>query len=167
MKALVSQLAEETDSKPVQCEFESHRGHSRYRDEVDAVDHSPEPPPSPPLRLSLPPSEPAFGLSADFSSLEPALVELALVELVPVEPVLFDVDLAGFAGVATAASAFVTVGAPVAAFGSSRSAFDGSAVDVPVALLTVSVASAIDSLTSIGAGSCELACATSGSGALG
>ena len=25
--ALVSQLAEETDSKPVQCEFESHRGH--------------------------------------------------------------------------------------------------------------------------------------------
>src|SRR5215813_357109 len=27
-QALVSQLAEETDSKPVQCEFESHRGHS-------------------------------------------------------------------------------------------------------------------------------------------
>ncbi len=26
-RALVSQLAEETDSKPVQCEFESHRGH--------------------------------------------------------------------------------------------------------------------------------------------
>src|SRR6516162_11138684 len=26
-KALVSQLAEETDSKPVQCGFESHRGH--------------------------------------------------------------------------------------------------------------------------------------------
>ena len=25
--ALVSQLAEETDSKPVQCEFESHQGH--------------------------------------------------------------------------------------------------------------------------------------------
>ena len=28
LPALVSQLAEETDSKPVQCEFESHRGHS-------------------------------------------------------------------------------------------------------------------------------------------
>jgi hypothetical protein len=27
LPALVSQLAEETDSKPVQCEFESHRGH--------------------------------------------------------------------------------------------------------------------------------------------
>ena len=27
--ALVSQLAEETDSKPVQCEFESHRGHQK------------------------------------------------------------------------------------------------------------------------------------------
>src|SRR6478609_494946 len=27
-RAPVSQLAEETDSKPVQCEFESHRGHS-------------------------------------------------------------------------------------------------------------------------------------------
>ncbi len=26
-RAPVSQLAEETDSKPVQCEFESHRGH--------------------------------------------------------------------------------------------------------------------------------------------
>ena len=30
--ALVSQLAEETDSKPVQCEFESHRGHLVGRD---------------------------------------------------------------------------------------------------------------------------------------
>ncbi len=30
-RALVSQLAEETDSKPVQCEFESHRGHHRER----------------------------------------------------------------------------------------------------------------------------------------
>src|ERR1700731_4705508 len=32
--ALVSQLAEETDSKPVQCGFESHRGHqltARFR----------------------------------------------------------------------------------------------------------------------------------------
>ena len=28
-QALVSQLAEETDSKPVQCEFESHRGHRK------------------------------------------------------------------------------------------------------------------------------------------
>lgn len=28
--ALVSQLAEETDSKPVQCEFESHRGHPAH-----------------------------------------------------------------------------------------------------------------------------------------
>jgi hypothetical protein len=27
LKALVSQLAEELDSKPRQCEFESHRGH--------------------------------------------------------------------------------------------------------------------------------------------
>jgi hypothetical protein len=30
-QALVSQLAEETDSKPVQCEFESHRGHPNCR----------------------------------------------------------------------------------------------------------------------------------------
>src|SRR6476646_7626746 len=30
-RALVSQLAEETDSKPVQCEFESHRGHRCVR----------------------------------------------------------------------------------------------------------------------------------------
>lgn len=30
-EALVSQLAEETDSKPVQCEFESHRGHHPAR----------------------------------------------------------------------------------------------------------------------------------------
>src|ERR1700726_408844 len=29
LPALVSQLAEETDSKPVQCGFESHRGHQR------------------------------------------------------------------------------------------------------------------------------------------
>ena len=35
-QALVSQLAEETDSKPVQCEFESHRGHS-FRKSVDAA----------------------------------------------------------------------------------------------------------------------------------
>src|ERR1700719_739688 len=31
LPALVSQLAEETDSKPVQCEFESHRGHKKYQ----------------------------------------------------------------------------------------------------------------------------------------
>jgi hypothetical protein len=30
-QALVSQLAEETDSKPVQCEFESHRGHQEHQ----------------------------------------------------------------------------------------------------------------------------------------
>ena len=35
--ALVSQLAEETDSKPVQCEFESHRGHPAHRNRSVAV----------------------------------------------------------------------------------------------------------------------------------
>src|ERR1700757_1731321 len=30
-RALVSQLAEETDSKPVQCGFESHRGHPKVQ----------------------------------------------------------------------------------------------------------------------------------------
>src|SRR6478609_4429747 len=34
-QALVSQLAEETDSKPVQCEFESHRGHQKARSPLD------------------------------------------------------------------------------------------------------------------------------------
>jgi hypothetical protein len=36
-QALVSQLAEETDSKPVQCEFESHRGHSKRTSTVPAI----------------------------------------------------------------------------------------------------------------------------------
>jgi hypothetical protein len=52
-QALVSQLAEETDSKPVQCEFESHRGHQKhqlrahiYRDTINGYTrqsaHSPQ-----------------------------------------------------------------------------------------------------------------------------
>jgi hypothetical protein len=39
LPALVSQLAEETDSKPVQCEFESHRGHSKsqFIDGIESI----------------------------------------------------------------------------------------------------------------------------------